>query len=504
MSTLTIPTNDESDDMANLEDVFVTEGVPEFTFVKPPNYTALLVDIRRRGKPVIVEGQSGTGKTTSVKRAISEIYPNNAPRMLTPRQPKDIPIIEEISEESGDAIFVIDDFHRLAKDTKDRLANLAKLIAEREDREGLPKLVIVGINNVGSDLIQLVPDIAKRVGIHRITPGTPEVISQMVILGSDLLNIKISNPEMIAEESRGDYWLTQQLCKTICISSNVDSTQDTKKNIVWDSKNVKKLVVQNLQHSYDPAVKEFCRGRRFRPTNDPYYKLLKAVSEQDRSSVDLNELANSRQDIKGSINNIKDHRLRVLLDQKELCAKLFYYDVRTKNFALEDPALFYYIKNLDWDELRQRCGFREDQRDFEFDIAMSFAGENRDLAKFIVDQLSELDISVFYDKHYEDNYLGGPWSDKFNDIFVNRSRLVVVLLDCHHHDKVWPTFERDCFIVRVAAREVIPVFLDDTIFVGIPNDLVSIHFKLTGDINDNRDSIIDEVVLRIATKLDGL
>ena len=86
MPTMTVPTNDESYDMANLEDVFVTEGVPEFTFVKPPNYTALLVDIRRRGKPVIVEGQSGTGKTTSVKRAISEIYPTNPPQMLTPRQ----------------------------------------------------------------------------------------------------------------------------------------------------------------------------------------------------------------------------------------------------------------------------------------------------------------------------------------------------------------------------------------------------------------------------------
>lgn len=31
--------------MVYLEDVFVTEGVPEFTFVKPPNYTALLVDL---------------------------------------------------------------------------------------------------------------------------------------------------------------------------------------------------------------------------------------------------------------------------------------------------------------------------------------------------------------------------------------------------------------------------------------------------------------------------
>jgi ABC-type bacteriocin/lantibiotic exporter with double-glycine peptidase domain len=53
-----------------LEEVFVTEGVPEFTFVPPPNYNDILLDVRRPGKPVIIEGQSGTGKTTSIKKIL--------------------------------------------------------------------------------------------------------------------------------------------------------------------------------------------------------------------------------------------------------------------------------------------------------------------------------------------------------------------------------------------------------------------------------------------------
>lgn len=490
--------------MAYLEDVFVTEGVPEFTFVKPPNYTALLVDLRRKGKPVVVEGQSGTGKTTTVKKALAEIYPENTPKLLTPREPKDIPIIEAISLESGDETFVVDDFHRLNKDTKEHLANLAKVIAERDDRNGLPKLIIIGINNVGSDLIQMVPDIAKRMGIHRIAPGTPAVIGEMIKLGSELLNIEIDEPDAIIGDSGGDYWLTQQICRTICISAGIDQTQIQTNHISWTQAEIKAQVAETLHHNYDPAVREFCRGRRFRPTNDPYYKLLRAISEQDRSNVDLNELANSRQDIKGSINNVKDHRLRVLLEQKEACARLFYYDADTKNFAIEDPALFYYLKNLNWEDLRQRCGFRDDPQDFEWDIAISFAGENRALADFIGQKLRELDISVFYDRNYEDNYLGGLWSKQFLEIFAQKSRLVVAILDQHHKEKVWPTFERDCFTQRVQEEEVIPVFLDKTIFPGIPTDLVSIHFNYDGDLNAQSDAIIDDVVLRIAGKLDGL
>jgi len=490
--------------MANLEDVFVTEGVPEFTFVKPPNYTALLVDLRRAGKPVVVEGQSGSGKTTTVKKALAEIFPENTPRLLTPREPEDLPIIEAISETSGNETFVVDDFHRLTKDTKERIANLSKVIAERDNREGLPKVIIIGINNVGSELIQLVPDIAKRMGIHRIQPGTPEVISEMVKLGSELLNIDIDGQQTIVDDSRGDYWLTQQICRTICVAADVDQTQKEKRRVTWKPGEIKTQVVETLHHNYDPAVREFCRGRRFRPTNDPYYKLLRAVSEQERSNVDLTELANARQEIKGSINNIKDHRLRVLLEQKETCARLFYYDADTKNFAIEDPALFYYVKNLNWDDLRQRCGFRDDPRDFEWDIAISFAGENRDFAEFISQQLGELDISVFYDRHYEDNYLGGLWSQQFFEKFANKSRLVVAVLDKYHKEKVWPTFERDCFTARVPEGEVIPIFLDKTIFPGIPKDLVSIHFECAGDVHAQSDEIIDRVVLRIAGKLDGL
>lgn len=490
--------------MAYLEDVFVTEGVPEFTFVKPPNYTALLVDLRRKGKPVVVEGQSGTGKTTTVKKALAEIFPENTPTLLTPREPAHLPIIAGIDENSGDQTFVVDDFHRLDKETKERLADLAKVIAERDNRDGLPKLVIIGINNVGSDLIQLVPDIAKRMGIHRISPGTPEVIKEMITLGSNLLNIEFGSPEVIIADSRGDYWLTQQICRTICISSGVDQTQTEAHKIDWEPATTKAQVVETLHHNYDPAVREFCRGRRFRPTNDPYYKLLRAVSEQERSTVDLNELANARQDIKGSINNVKDHRLQVLLEHKEACARLFYYDAVTKNFAIEDPALFYYIQNLNWEDLRQRCGFRNAPIDFEWDIAISFAGENRTLADFVDQQLRDLDISVFYDRNYEDNYLGGLWSQQFSDIFVAKSRLVVAILDKYHREKVWPTFERDCFAVRVQQGEVIPIMLDDTVFPGIPKDLVSIYFDFEGDVEAQKDAIIDQVVLRIAAKVDRM
>jgi hypothetical protein len=485
-----------------VEDVFVTEGVPSLTFVQPPNFMAILVDIRRAGKPVIIEGQSGTGKTTTVKQILSELKLEGAVNLLTPREPAHISQIAAINEHTGSGIYIIDDFHRLPAPEKDRLANLSKLIAERDDRTNLPKLVIVGINNVGADLIQLVPDVAKRMGIHRIVPGTLETIQSLINLGCQKLNIEIENIDAIFDESQGDYWLTQQMCKTICLASGIDAAQvNGVVSVGWERESIIDQMVKSLEPTYDGPVKIFCRGRRFRPSNDPYFKLLRLVSQQGSSSLDLNELANANPEVKGSINNVKDKRLAVLIADKEECSRYFYYDAITKNFALEDPALFFYIKNLDWETLRERCGFRANNPDYEYDIAISFAGENRDLARFITEQLSEIDISVFYDRNFEDNYLGGAWSKHFNIIFVEKSRLVVVLLDKHHANKVWPSFERECFRPRVEDAEVIPIRLDDTKFVGISDDINGIRFDWHGDVVAQKEEIIN-IVLRIAGKLE--
>ena len=60
-----------------IENVFVTEGVPDETFVDPPNFNEILVDIRHPGKPVVIEGPSGTGKTCAVKKVLERLGKSN-------------------------------------------------------------------------------------------------------------------------------------------------------------------------------------------------------------------------------------------------------------------------------------------------------------------------------------------------------------------------------------------------------------------------------------------
>jgi hypothetical protein len=486
----------------NLEQVFVTEGVPEFTFVQPPNYHAIFVDVRRSGKPVILEGQSGTGKTTCIKRIIKELDDGKETSYFSGRSQADVEKIREIVVDRPNSRVVIDDFHRLDEVLKREIADLAKMAAESEPPYELTKLVIIGINQVGADLIQLVPDIAKRTGIHRVLPGKLEDIEVLIERGCERLNIEILESKKIFEESRGDYWLTQQLCQTICQLAGVLNTQEIKKQITFKLEEVRSSTIERLSNVYYNAVKDFCRGRRFRPNNQPYFKLLKAVSNQDASNIDLSELANANPDVRGSINNLKEHRLQVLINEKPIVARYFYYNNETKNFAIEDPALFYFIKHLDWESLRKDSGFRDLKDETEFEVALSFAGENRKLAREIAKQLTELDVVVFIDEQYEANYLGKIWSKEFKEIFGPKSRFVVCLLDENHLEKIWPTFERDIFKPRVAAGAVVPIYLDETKFVGIPDDVIGISFKETVPDADLEKKVFEKIVSKLIDFLD--
>ena len=147
------------------------------------------------------------------------------------------------------------------------------------------------------------------------------------------------------------------------------------------------------------------------------------------------------------------------------------------------------------------CGFRQTAVDYQWDVALSFAGENRELAEYLDDKLDVLDVPVFYDANFEANYLGKTWSTQFKEIFGERSRYVVCILDKHHSDKIWPTFEREIFMPRVASGTVIPIFLDDTKFVGISRDVIGIKFKFDPADPDWRKKANNEIIIKLIDKL---
>ena len=161
-----------------LEDVFKKSGLPTFTFVEPAEYKHLLVALRTPGRGVVVEGPSGIGKTTAVRKAASEIAIDGLAQMLSGRNQHDREMIAELPGIIGIGTVIIDDFHRLDEATKHSIADFLKELADKEDAK--TKIVLIGINKAGDSLVNFAPDLNNRIETIHFEVNPPQKVRELI------------------------------------------------------------------------------------------------------------------------------------------------------------------------------------------------------------------------------------------------------------------------------------------------------------------------------------
>jgi hypothetical protein len=135
-----------------LYEVFKASGMPTVTFVAPEAFTLLKLSLAQPGRGVVIQGPSGIGKTTALRKALGDVqadYGLQPVRLLSARKSDEARLLENI-ESWHTGVAAIDDFHRLDRSTQIHVADYLKYLADRE----LPdkKLIIVGIPTCGSGL----------------------------------------------------------------------------------------------------------------------------------------------------------------------------------------------------------------------------------------------------------------------------------------------------------------------------------------------------------------
>ena len=191
-----------------IEDVFKVTGVPTYTFVGPSEYNHLQVALRTPGRGVVVEGPSGIGKSTAVEKALEDIGLDPDVTKLSARVPADVEYLDMLGELGDFGTIVIDDFHRLDAATKARIADLLKVTADTEDP--LRKLVIIGINEAGSALIESAPDLANRIDVIRFETEPANKIDELVLAGEIAANLSIEARTLISEKASGTNRMTRR------------------------------------------------------------------------------------------------------------------------------------------------------------------------------------------------------------------------------------------------------------------------------------------------------
>ena len=109
-------------------------------------------------------------------------------------------------------------------------------------------------------------------------------------------------------------------------------------------------------------------------------------------------------------------------------------------------------------------------RQTNFDIALSFAGEQREYVDQVANILNQKGISTFYDKFEEANLWGKNLYDYLSDVHMNQARYTIMFISEDYSRKLWTNHERQSMQARAfqeSSEYVLPAKFDDTEISGV-------------------------------------
>ena len=105
--------------------------------------------------------------------------------------------------------------------------------------------------------------------------------------------------------------------------------------------------------------------------------------------------------------------------------------------------------------------------DFEYDIGLSFAGEDRKLVEEVLLELSRRNIRAFYDRAETPKLWGEHGGVVLGKIYTKQCRHFMPFISEHYVRKAWPNFEfKKALTKAILTQEtfMLPVRIDDTEF----------------------------------------
>jgi hypothetical protein len=132
---------------------------------------------------------------------------------------------------------------------------------------------------------------------------------------------------------------------------------------------------------------------------------------------------------------------------------------------------------------------------FEYDVALSFAGEDRPIAQKLAYLLRERGIRVFYDEFEKAHLWGTNLYDYLTDLYRDRARYCIIFVSEHYERKAWTKVERQAAQARAFLQEkeyILPIQLNDIKLTGMPETVGYI---------DMRETRLEEIAELIIKKL---
>ena len=113
-----------------------------------------------------------------------------------------------------------------------------------------------------------------------------------------------------------------------------------------------------------------------------------------------------------------------------------------------------------------------------YQVALSFAGEQRSYVEEVAMHLRHRSTEVFYDGFEQANLWGRSGAEAFYDAFARQSAFVVMFISKEYLEKPWTRHERRSALSRMTHEDrafILPVRFDESQVPGLPADIIYLN-----------------------------
>jgi nucleoside phosphorylase len=348
-----------------LYEVFIKSGVPHVTFVKREDFGRLKLALAQPGRGVIIEGPSGVGKTTAIKKAIEELADEQylppaisatgrGVQLLSARDPEHRARLRTLRDWHHDTV-IIDDFHRLSPGLREDIVDYLKYLADTE--ASAKKLVIVGIPHSGQTLADISFDIATRVDVFHWGKVKDELVMRMIEQGEKALNIVFDQKIEIVLAASGSFNIAQYLCFHFCEKAGVKRTQDQElaRIVNCDVNAAVSDVMAIAAQKFGESIRRFVALGGHQDTI--CLRLLEELAQSDDGLLSLHLLKKKKRELARGIERfIGEKWMDGLYQDYPACMYHLFFDPTSHLLAIDDPQLTFYLNRVQFTVLAREAG----------------------------------------------------------------------------------------------------------------------------------------------------
>lgn len=324
-------------------EIFRVSGAADALSVESTHEKALTAALASMGRGLVVQGPSGAGKTTAVRRALARA--GIAARWLNAGKPNEQRELDRLLEEGGvRGHVVIDDAHCLDHKRRKRVADL--VISMASDEPPAAKLTLIGIPKPQKPILTARSNLTAlmtKVEVSTIGRQPDAKVEEMIRSCEDAAGLSFTARREIAAAAQGSFQLARQLCLAAAELAGISEIPRAPREVTIPVGEAIDRVLVARRERMDPLLVDFAASDA--PDDAPRgasLALLWLLSKSGASGARFDEVAAHAPELRGAMRRLSWSELAGREETRAIPG----LRVGPESLSMDDPQIGFYLSHF--------------------------------------------------------------------------------------------------------------------------------------------------------------